>query len=843
MHDSMTTEADKQAIMQKLQAIDENTVTKKYIIPLLETLGFYKVEFYGGRDEHGKDILCWENDRFGETKLTVAQVKHFKFTNTASSPRSLQTIINQLINCFKDDMMAANQTTHLPHEAILITTHIVGTKTLQTRLSSNLTERRIKIIDGLELASLIMSKTPALAKELLGIQKQLSSSLRDTFNEVLMTALGSSDKKNLKHIYTDIDFSLGKTSTKLFFCARFNPRSTTIQKKNEADWQEFKALYAKCNTEFQIEFLNVSFEEVENGFKRQEDALDKWEQELNQLLEDGNTISHEADQRIKKARSSTTDYNQASIDELAKFYQQRRENHRAIINNYKRTKPSEPVYNVPVNGQKISELLVEKRRWIEQKITEFNEAPVSIEAMSAFVLECKKIIDAVAVFFSEDFAEAIGVGENAVIRRDFETTRFKLQIHRVLNTRHNLLLLGDAGAGKTTTLQMFGYESVLNGSNVPIFIALSILTQNWSSTHPELTDALKVEEFTEGISKYLTIKGVHVSASQLNTEFSTSAYTLLLDGLDEAIGNNPWLPEAISKLADHYKDNLQIIVSSRNLSAAYVDKIPFFAVTLLPFTIEQRNVFIGKWFAERDYNKVEAIQLHLKENTELAEVSNNPLLITTLCVLADKGITLPNSEVMLYDCRLKLLTGSYDTAKKLDKRCLTPQPLLERMAQKIAFLLHTLGERAENIENIVVQAKKFSICSEEDAELAIHELVDPCNLLVPMTEDGKYGFGHLRYQEHLAAREIMSNRSISIVKLLQQPWWRGVILLFAKMNNDLMWLVEEVGTQSNVKSYEPILTDMIKVSQVENPKNHLDRFRFYAKADGYLYDNDGCSDR
>jgi hypothetical protein len=45
-----------------------------------------------------------------------------------------------------------------------------------------------------------------------------------------------------------------------------------------------------------------------------------------------------------------------------------------------------------------------------------------------------------------------------------------------------------------------------------------------------------------------------------------------------------------------------------------------------------------------------------------------------------------------------------------------------------------------------------------------------------MTEDGKVGFGHLRYQEYLAALEIQSNRAINIIEYMDQEWWRGVLV-------------------------------------------------------------------
>ena len=49
---------DIKEILPLLQGFPENELTKKIIIPLLEHLGFHKVEFFGGVDEAGKDIIC-----------------------------------------------------------------------------------------------------------------------------------------------------------------------------------------------------------------------------------------------------------------------------------------------------------------------------------------------------------------------------------------------------------------------------------------------------------------------------------------------------------------------------------------------------------------------------------------------------------------------------------------------------------------------------------------------------------------------------------------------------------------------------------------------------------------
>ena len=133
-------------VKSKIQDLPENTLTNEYIIPLLKKLGFYKVEFYGGVSEKGKDILCWEKNKLGEIQLSVAQVKHFKTTNVASDSRSLQTIINQLGACFTDPLLFDSNFSYLPFEAYLISSYDIDTKTLETRFSSEyaLRDKRIK---------------------------------------------------------------------------------------------------------------------------------------------------------------------------------------------------------------------------------------------------------------------------------------------------------------------------------------------------------------------------------------------------------------------------------------------------------------------------------------------------------------------------------------------------------------------------------------------------------------------------------------------------------------------------------------------------------------------------
>ena len=77
-------------------------------------------------------------------------------------------------------------------------------------------------------------------------------------------------------------------------------------------------------------------------------------------------------------------------------------------------------------------------------------------------------------------------------------------------------------------------------------------------------------------------------------------------------------------------------------------------------------------------------------------------------------------------------------------------------------------------------------------ETAVRELDEPCNILVPMTESGAYGFGHLRYQEYLAASEIKNNRGIDLEPLLIDSWWRDAMVLFSQMTDSVSEIIDQL---------------------------------------------------
>lgn len=787
----MLTALERNKFLRIIQGYNENKLTKTVIIPLLENMGFQKVEFYGGVNEEGKDILCWETDKFEQLNLTVVQVKHFKLINKSSSSQSLQTIINQLTTCFKKPLLYTDQTSHYPIEAMLITTFPVDSKTLQTRFSQfpDISEKRIRVIDGLKLTDLLIKHYPIAIKNLLGLRADITNKLGQTLdNGILLKALGYSEKKDLRRIYTDIDFSLGKLTTKLFFKGIFNPITKSVL-LNEPEWIEFKRSNAIISKEFYANYVDKPFNEIEENYKLSLEAHKQWEIRLR---------DHQKQKPNFPVRRDDSD------EKIEKEYNSR-------LGEIRNSEP-QLGYKFDINGVMIAQEIEVKRRWIEDNIHKFNnKTDIDINALRGFLEKCVSIIESATLFFSnEKICTSLLYNDEIILRRDLESTRFKLSIHDIFATGINTIVLGEAGAGKSTSLQAYALYNSEKTEKIILYLPLARIAQNWDKYESNLPDDKKVKLFDEGIAKYLISKGIAISPEQFKSEISTKGTVFLLDGLDEAIKMNPWLPKAIAHLSDKYKSNIQVIVSSR-MSGSYYNEIPFLTVTLLPFTDTQRDAFIIKWFEPDEIHFVDKIRLHLKTNKAISEVAKNPLLNTILCVLAKNEIDLPTTEIRLYNDRIKLLTGYYDRAKNIDSRISSMPQTLETIAQKLAFQLHNESKREEDnltLEKLVIHLT-VGLYSAKEAKTALEELIDPCNILVPMTDDGKFGFGHLAYQEHLAAKEISSDRSINIISLLKHTWWRNPLIFYAKMTKDLTWLINDIGNMSRARLHSNIITEMI----------------------------------
>ncbi|WP_430413158.1 NACHT domain-containing protein [Kordia sp.] len=841
-------------IYSAIQQYPENELTKTIIIPTLEKLGFLKVEFYGGIDEEGKDILCWKKDPLGDISLIAAQVKHFKFTNKASGGTSFQNVVNQLTMSLQKRVQYSDKSSHLPEQVYLISSYEIDSKNIKSRFSDypDVNQNRIKIIDGYKLSELILRNNPEIISELINEEIDLSYySPHNLTNDILLKALGFHKKINLKSIYTDIDFSLGKHTTKLFFNLEFKG---IIQgfKLEKVDWESFKDTIQKLDNHNINIILNENIPDIESHYKAQLKNFEKWsyiqisltdelksneitfkkyvkENEKNWNRYRMTQISH--NKLLKKQAKLISKKNSLSLEirkefsELKKLkiqlkkvldVEEKIEKLTRSIDSHSSKKPN-PYFCFSINGVATEKLLEKDKFFIKNEINKFNFTTPSNHDLKSYLQKCDTIFKRSSIILSNNqILKSLGINKEIVFRKSLDSTRFKLPIDKIFDTSLNLVLLGEAGAGKTTSLQMYAINNKENEERIILWTPLARLVQNWSMNNNKTELLVKIKSLDLAIYEYLRSKNIDITKNDLYSLLNGKKVVVLFDGLDESIKSNEWLPEAINHLAKKFSKSLQIIVTSR-MTGEYIEKLQFLTVTLLPFTKEQRNQFINNWFNDNNCDAKERILKHLQKNKSIDETTRNPLLTTTLCVLAKHDLPLPNTEIKLYDNRLKLLAGYYDNVKNIPSRISTTPHNLEYLAKKIAFYLHSKNIREleyKELEKFVVKRFKKTF-SAEIVKIALKELIDPCNILVPMTDTGKFGFGHLRYQEHLAASELLTNRSINIIFLMTQDWWKETLLFFAQMSDDLTWMAKDVGFYLNEDKFTETLNEIIKLRPEE----------------------------
>ncbi|GEM_PF-2043144 len=706
-----------------------------------------------------------------------------------------------------------------------------------------------------------------------------SKLLANISNADLLSALNYSNEKRIADFYCDLDFGVGKITTKSLFATTFSPVQTrftipssrwvkfeelattalhfvteeifspSIVEAREKFEVEFKRWRSPANqsllkeilsTRAQIEFDLLSF--VESSGQVISDALTE-EIKLDNVhrstqVNSKNELTLEESRRLHKIRETNTtlqtqlhslqesrqttmavyDRIGAIIDDCDAHAQQilaevailkstakkrlsgllkdlaavRNEHKQLSVRILKRVE--EPDFEITIDGRVLVRGIEAEKDWIAERVSLLSQGGQSPTEIREFFSRCQDLFKFLESMFDDKYFSSVLLPENST--DDIElapSQRISMPLRDVFATGIHCAVYGEAGAGKSTTLHQYAaYASGRDPENeLTLFLPLTrILAEK--ILPPESSPLSPVQKLESCLSSFLVADKAWSPAEMANFIKGKRRVTFIFDGVDEVVKRTPWILEAIEGVEKTYA-NCQIILSSR-MSGRYTDEIQYLGLTLLPFTDEQVLHFIRGWFTGRP-ELAEDVKKHLEKAEELREIVRSPLLATILCVLAENNVPLPEGELSMYAERFKLLFGHYDIHKKT-RRVDSHHSALEVIARKLAFYLHSRNVRSATLKDLEKAAVRIagrrSSMSEAHIRLAVHELVDPCNVLVPMTADGDFGFGHLRYQEYLSATEICANRGIDLGPLLSSPWWRSVLTLFAKMTDDISYVLEDV---------------------------------------------------
>jgi predicted NACHT family NTPase len=616
-----------------------------------------------------------------------------------------------------------------------------------------------------------------------------------------------------------LEFGIGKVTAKSFLKLKFNTKKTTIYCDIE-EWGKIKFANQSAIKEFGSNIIIEKIEEIDKVYSERINTYEKCIAEIASIV-------NQIDLAYKDYKKINNPQHLKLLDdqiEKLKIKKLKLENRNV-----------KPKIVLDVDFSDLENDIYLKQKWLMGQISRANTNQFSVIELREFLCKCHEIFAATDLILkNEHIAKTSGVSENQIFSESSDIPRLSIPIEKVFDTRKNIFVLGEAGAGKSTTLHFFTKNKLSYPAMCDDYIFLPLARVFEGSKIKKNKKAIDyANEFICTVVEYYMRHGICLSVSEFQSSFEDKEKTLLLDGLDEIISKAPWVIQSINELVERYP-KLQIIVSSRSSiesSSEYANKIPFIAITLLPFTDAQRCDFIKQWFLN-DKNKARKLITHVKSIPELSSVVRLPLLTTILCRLMDYSIPLPKSETRLYQERFMLLLGHYDIYKKT-QRVRSSFQVLEVVARKIAFYLHSNLIRYDTKDDLLNSLKNTLRHQEcyDNIILALNELIDPCNILIPMTDNGGYGFGHLRYQEYLVATELCRNRNIDIYDYLNKLWWRDALILFSEMTDSLDFILVRLLKKINREDYYETVKLMIEVRPLQEKKGLLEMLRKHKELD------------
>lgn len=878
--------------------LNEFEFTLKVVKPYLERN--YTVEYHNKPNEKGKDLICTKKDEFlGEESIIVAQIKACKISTNTSDRNSLQQLLTQIEECFDEEISTKLGQKVKPQQVLFISSHPVEIgkiESCESRFRKQI-ERGLNVIDADKLALLITKNSPELAKQLLGfsLDPEIYLSEKPT-NLPLLTALNAANKPELNVIYSDLNFSFGGISMEKLISMRINNNTPITIKINSERFNQTKDELQVIFESFDEETILPSIEQAQLAYKA---ALNEFESKRNrELIKEVEKIEssllEHLDNIEKNIKSIKPDHHnkpedypyslEAELNKIVSICTETKNNAKmGIFNpspfpmgNYEKNKNEkhwnstnvastfellaytnelssqrnkkhskvhhEPLYEFEINTQLLGEKLSEKAFSYKKQFCN-DKTWTSKNLFGRFIDDSKSLVKLIRAI-----EQASEIKNKLNITHEHNETIAISGVHlfNIFDTGADIAIIGDAGSGKSTTLERYSIHRKTNSKNSEniIFLPLARLNGATDEIHKE-DDKITEEEietwFHNQISNIYKDAGLDIAPSQIGQTINKAKKNIfILDGLDEIGISEKFFSKIINSIKAN--KNNQIIISSR-FTFNPIKAIDFSEIQLLPFGSAELDKFIGGWF-NSEPSKARILKSHIKSNSKLADVVKNPLMATILCVLTDHNIELPTDEASIYEERNKLLLGHYDSAKGI-KRTKTPDQMLYAVARQAAYVMHSTKTRSmgkEKLINLISSRYPKANCTRTSK--LIEELIDPCNIMIEMQHNQEIGFGHLRYQEFLAAKELQLNRGIEIIPLLSDHWWYDVLYLFGSMTDGVSSIIDEASEKliGQIHFVHDGLLKLISGRPIEEQKNLKEIINMLSKQDrldSYIQDDYG----
>jgi energy-coupling factor transporter ATP-binding protein EcfA2 len=368
-----------------------------------------------------------------------------------------------------------------------------------------------------------------------------------------------------------------------------------------------------------------------------------------------------------------------------------------------------------------------------------------------------------------------------------ETALFTATIIASIN--HSVLITGEPGAGKTTLLRRLS-QMIARASQaqLPLLVPLVRIS--------EPTAKALIEECLFTLSNL----GYGTDKIEFMEALEQGKFRLLFDGLDEAGSAAEELFALIKIFSKRYK-RCPLILTCRDT----LNLEPWSGalhLQLNSFTDAQLRSFIDRWFRAEPTAR-DKLNMWFNENPKMMMAARTPLIAALLCSLQHAEADMPTTEVELYEERFSLLLGKWERAKGIE-------PLSPRMRQRywhllmdLAISMHKQEKRMIKVNQAIEQARQLEV----DKINAESMIMDCTYRGIFLRENAdELSFGHLTYQEFLAARWLAYKNPVRLILgKIASPWWAKTLDFYASIHGDISEIIKEAVDSESRDAYRALV--------------------------------------
>ena len=432
-----------------------------------------------------------------------------------------------------------------------------------------------------------------------------------------------------------------------------------------------------------------------------------------------------------------------------------------------------------------------------------------------------------------------------------------LTVEQWMQQQPALVILGDPGSGKSTTLKRLalGLAQQENGP-LPILIPLNAYSKALDQA------SISFEEF---LPEYFHGKRAQLDRHKLRMLFTDALQqrtaVVLLDGLDEVgLNRGPlveqvqsfvraWVPERPVRMGKDKATYEFALQQSQHSGNRMVATSRFVGYRDYPLTDPRwQTVALNDWnrkeidrfftgftlaceLAWKGGENQEDAQTQaeterrsllrvIDANPGIRRLAGNPLLASLLALIKRQGVTLPDRRVELYKLYMETLLRSWNRARSLDKQPIGPEidfSPTQRLLAKLALHLRQTNPQGGLIEEMAMRdyLRDYFLSdgytrkeADEQTKGFLDSVHKYSNLLIEKGHQ-QYGFIHLTFEEYLAGFGLALLREPELQTLfpayLQQPeQWRETLLLS-------IGVMAVINT--NPEKAEPILENLLATTE------------------------------